>query len=136
MSVIINNKNNMIRKKQILIVDDNKITCDLMKNFLNINSSYDVICCYSGFECLRILQNYSIDLVIIDVNMPDLDGRFTVSNIRTSKKYGHIPVIMMSSNDYNNDSKNLKCDIFLQKPFSMFTMNKFIHKILNEKKDN
>jgi two-component system chemotaxis response regulator CheY len=97
-------------KKKILIVEDMEAVRNVIRNALIKN--YDTITASNGQEALKILQDSpsSIDLVLSDYNMPDLNGMQLLQEIRKSKNphIAGIPFIMLTSEDGVKDRKKAK----------------------------
>ncbi|QXM06497.1 response regulator [Crassaminicella indica] len=82
----------------ILIVDDTKFNLKYAKNILIENKiDCNIILANSGKEALAILDSEEIDIVILDIVMPEIDGIEVLKNIRKNTKYFNIPVIMFTS---------------------------------------
>lgn len=74
----------------------------------------------SGFEALRCLPRESFDLVVTDINMPDINGLELVSFIKGNDKYASIPLVIVSSEGSERDREKglgLGADAYLVKPF-------------------
>ena len=74
----------------------------------------------SGFEALRFLPRDSFDLVVTDINMPDINGLELVSFIRNNEKYAEIPLVIVSTEGSERDRDKglgLGADAYLVKPF-------------------
>lgn len=74
----------------------------------------------SGFEALRLLPREAFDLVIVDINMPDINGLELVSFMRRSEAHVRTPVVMISTEASDTDRKRglaLGANAFLRKPF-------------------
>lgn len=74
----------------------------------------------SGFEALRFLPRESFDLVVTDINMPDINGLELVSFIRNNEKYSDIPLVIVSTEGSDRDRDKglgLGADAYLVKPF-------------------
>lgn len=59
--------------KKILIVDDEKEIVDLLEVYLS-NDGYSVYKCYNGLEAMKCIKQSQIDLAILDIMLPDIDG--------------------------------------------------------------
>ena len=74
----------------------------------------------SGFEALRCLPREDFDLVVTDINMPDINGLELVSFIKNNEKYAGIPLVIVSTEGSERDrDKGLRlgADAYLVKPF-------------------
>lgn len=101
----------------ILVVDDDKEIVSAIEIYL-IKEGYNVLKAYDGNECLNILKNNDIHLIILDIMMPNKDGIETLSELR--KDY-NIPVIMLSAKSEDTDKitgLNIGADDYLTKPFN------------------
>ena len=74
----------------------------------------------SGFEALRCLPRESFDLVVTEINMPDINGLELVSFIKNNERYASIPLLIVSTEGSERDRKKgleLGADAYLVKPF-------------------
>lgn len=102
---------------KILIVDDEKGIRDVLKEYAEFNG-YEVFEATNGFESVSIAKNNEIDLIVMDIMMPGLDGFSAVKEI---KKHKDIPTIMLSARGEEYDKLfgfELGIDDFVTKPFS------------------
>lgn len=105
----------------ILIVDDDPMNCDLLARRL-VQEGYDVIQAYSGNDALaKLRSDLKIDVVLLDVLMPDLGGFEVLVTIKGDEKLRHLPVIMISALDQLESV--VRCiengaDDYLGKPFN------------------
>jgi PleD family two-component response regulator len=80
--------------KSILIVDDSAL---LLRNVrAMLNSLYNVYVATSGEQALKVLKKNPVDLVILDYEMPEWDGKRTLEEIRQDKELKDIPVIFLT----------------------------------------
>ncbi|MEF2952935.1 VanR-ABDEGLN family response regulator transcription factor [Blautia sp.] len=103
-------------KEQILIVDDEKEIADLVTLYLE-NEGFSVFKFYSSTEALECIHTQSIDLAILDIMMPEIDGLKLCQIIR--KQYNY-PIIMLTAKSTELDKINglmLGADDYLTKPF-------------------
>ncbi|UYZ33685.1 response regulator transcription factor [Clostridium beijerinckii] len=107
----------MEKKKSILVVDDEKDIREVIEIYL-INEGFEVITACDGLEALEKLKNEAIDLIILDIMMPKLDGIRTCLKIREEKK---MPIIMLSAKSEDSDKilgLNIGADDYVVKPFN------------------
>jgi two-component system sensor histidine kinase/response regulator len=83
----------------ILIVDDIENNLFALRSLIEANFDANIIEASSGEQVLRIVSEQSVDLVLMDVMMPGMDGFETAKLIKNRPKTAHIPVIFISAND-------------------------------------
>lgn len=101
----------------ILVVDDEILIRNVIKEYL-LNEGYKVLEAEDGFDALRVLSDNKVDLIVLDIMMPKMDGFTCLSEIRKTK---NIPVIMLSARKEETDKLNsfdLGVDDYVTKPFS------------------
>ena len=104
-------------KENILIIEDEKEIADLIEIYL-VNEGYEVYKAYSGEEGLKVLAEQQIQLVILDIMMPGIDGLEVCRIIRRDK---NIPILMLSANSEDMDKilgLSTGADDYLTKPFN------------------
>ena len=87
----------MSKKRKILIVDDEKGVCDLLKEFFE--SQYQVEVAYDGKECLEKVSAFQPDCILLDLKMPGMGGK-EVLKIIHSVKPGIIIIFVTGTHDY------------------------------------
>jgi len=107
--------------KTILCVDDDPQIREMIKTYLTAKG-YSVITSSDGWDCLREIIVKKPDLILMDINMPKLDGLNTLDMIKMTRIDNHIPIILVSGEgDRETITKAAKlgADDFLVKPFSL-----------------
>ena len=102
---------------KILVVDDEVEIADLIEVYLN-NENYSVFKFYSAKEALECINTTNLDLAILDVMLPDIDGYTLCQKIRTRHTY---PIIMLTAKSEESDELlgfELGVDEYISKPFS------------------
>lgn len=102
----------------ILIIDDDKINLSAAKKALS--EKYKITAVTSGAQALQFLQNNTCDLILLDINMPEMDGFEVMSKIRDDLDRSDIPIIFLTSdNDPQTESRCLEAGAmdFISKPF-------------------
>ena len=89
---------------KILVVDDSHDTTWLLKRTL-IEENYDVEIALNGLEGLRMAYNYRLDLVLLDVMMPEMDGFEVCRRLKGSDSTRLIPVILVARNEASSGEK-------------------------------
>ncbi len=105
---------------QLMIVDDSEFMRRFLSKFLGKKLQITVVS--DGVEALQKLQNgYRPDVVLADINMPNMNGFEFLEHMQASPLYQSVPVIMLSSNDDSNDrikSLRLGAVDYIVKPFN------------------
>ena len=113
---------------RILVVDDDKMNIMMATRILNTKYS-DVVAVSSGEECLKELNDGEYDLVLLDIEMPGMDGFTTLERIRALNNGDDIKVIFLSASmdsEQEERAKALKAIDFIKKPFMP---NLFLEKV-------
>lgn len=106
-----------MEKQRILIVDDEEDIRDLLEIYL-INEGYNVIKTADGIEAIDVLGKEEVDLIILDIMMPKMDGIQACMKIRKDK---NVPIIMLSAKSEDIDKilgLNTGADDYVTKPFN------------------
>ncbi len=118
-------------QKKILIVDDEPMNIKMVEVILKDTPMYQVVGATSGMEALKMLDAHEIDLILLDVKMPEMDGFATMELIR--QKY-NMPIVLMTG-DRNiatiERATKLGVDDYLTKPFLPLALKEIIHSTLN-----
>ena len=117
-------------QKNILLIEDNVGDAVLLKeafNCVNIDQSIEVIT--DGANALGALENYAQldgfdrpDLVLLDLNLPGLDGKKILNSIRNNQAWQAVPIIVLSSSSAPTDiadAYNLRANAYVVKPTEM-----------------
>jgi CheY-like chemotaxis protein len=119
--------------KKIMVVDNEPDIVDLTRTVLELGG-YNVIPAYSGEECLRKIENESVDLILLDIMMPGMSG-WDVFN-RIKKKRSDIKVAFMSVLEISDKRKQVLLDEgladYIMKPFDKETLLKKVDTILKD----
>ena len=119
----------------ILIVDDEKTIVDVVEVYL-LNAGYNVSKAYDGKEALDKFYNENIDLIILDLMLPDISGE---EICRTVKNKSNVPIIMLTAKiDEDNilEGFSLGADDYVVKPFSVKQLVARVSAVLRRGKEN
>jgi len=89
---------------RVLAVDDEFEVLSAIKMRLEANN-YEVILAVDGLEALYKARNNKVDLIILDLMLPKMDGYKVCRMLKFDKKYKHIPIIMFTARDKESDLK-------------------------------
>lgn len=121
----------MNRNASILICDDDEDDLYLVKSVFNDTKfGNQTVYLKNGVELLDYLQNYkgetSIGLILLDLNMPKMDGRETLKVIKNTAEFRHIPVVILTTSNAPQDIEQcyeLGANCFITKPSSYEGLN-------------
>ncbi|MDD6102139.1 MAG: diguanylate cyclase [Clostridiales bacterium] len=117
--------------KHILVVDDNKVNLVAAKNFLS--GTYKVTAVTMGAQALKFLENNKVDLILLDKNMPEMDGFEVMEKLKEKNNTRDIPVVFLTAeNDSGVEAKCIRAGAFdfIAKPFVPEVMLSRIAKVL------
>ncbi len=107
--------------QRILIVEDSETMRSLLTSSLEeLDVPVKITEAASGFDALRLLPREDFDLVVTDINMPDINGLELVSFVRSNERFESIPVVIVSTEGSERDRDKgleLGADAYLVKPF-------------------
>lgn len=122
-----------------LVIEDNENNRELI-SFILENSGYSVVMAENGLEGLKLADSESpLDFIILDVQLPDIDGFEVLKEIRANKKLEDIPVIIMTSYDLSGDKKRMKAlgaNLYVEKPIDPVNIIKEIKLTLDNINSN
>ncbi|MBO4780237.1 MAG: response regulator [Selenomonadaceae bacterium] len=107
-------------QKVILVIDDDEMNLQIAKMILERKLSCEVISVSSGMAGIEVLRSQRVNLVLLDVMMPDLDGIETLKEIRADEKIKNVPVMMLTaSGDVENVRRSAELGVrdYIKKPF-------------------
>lgn len=122
--------------QRILIVEDSETMRSLLASSLEeLDVPVKVSEAASGFEALRVLPREDFDLVVTDINMPDINGLELVSFIRSNERYREIPLVIVSTEGSERDRDRgleLGADAYLVKPFDPDALRQVVGDLLSQ----
>lgn len=119
-------------KTTILYVEDNQDNRTLVRRIL-MSQDYDVLEAVDAFEALAILKKSRPDLILMDINMPDMDGYTLTAKIKSMPGFERIPILALTANVMRGDKeKTLEagCDGYIQKPLDIDQLVREVERFL------
>ena len=119
--------------RKILVVDDDPTMVKLINVNLKLNN-YEVIEALSGGQALEELANEPLDLVVLDIMMPGVDGWEVLKRIRSDQKTEELPVILVTAKTQDSDvirGWELGADEYVIKPFNPLLLVEVIKMVLD-----
>ncbi|MBI5484766.1 MAG: response regulator [Deltaproteobacteria bacterium] len=118
--------------KTVLVVEDNKDNLEIITYSLQ-RAGYQVIAAESGEDGVEQAIVRRPFLIIMDINLPGIDGIEAIKRIRASEADGSIPIVAITSHAMRGDREKIMaagCNGYFEKPFDPITIVDQIHKII------
>ena len=119
-------------KATILYVEDNPDNRTLVRRIL-LSENYAMLEAVNAYEALNILKDNRPDLILMDINMPDMDGYTLTAKIRALPGFERIPILAVTANVMRGDKeKTLEagCDGYIQKPLDIDQLIREVERFL------
>lgn len=123
-----------MEKKRILVVEDEESLLKLETILLTIKG-FEVVGALTGGKALNILNHEKIDLVLLDIMLPDIDGFEVCGRIKNDQRTANIPVVILTAKKSPEDlERGKKCgsDAYLTKPFKSAMIIDVIENLLRK----
>jgi CheY-like chemotaxis protein len=107
-------------KHRILVVDDNPDSVTIMRGILE-GRGYEVASAAGGVEALQFLATETVDIVLLDVMMPEMSGMEVLQRIKDDAATGRLPVILVTAKTQDEDvlsGYQYGADYYITKPFT------------------
>jgi signal transduction histidine kinase len=118
--------------KQILVVEDQPVNQKLLRMLLE-KKGFDVDTAWNGIEAVEKCSKKTWDLILMDIQMPEMDGVEAVRKIRTLKNFGQIPIVALTAYAMKGDDEKFLSEGFtdyLSKPVQMPRLDEILRKNL------
>lgn len=115
---------------RVLLVEDNNLNQKIVSQML-INYGFEITVANNGLECLRLLQEMHFNIILMDMQMPVMDGYEATRMIRQYEALQHIPIIAMTAHAMNGDREKCLasgCTSYIAKPFKAEELAREIRK--------
>lgn len=109
----------------ILVVDDNGKNRELIADYFSNQKRVYIFMAENGNEALELIKTEKIDIVLLDIKIPFLDGAEVTKIMKSNEHYCSIPIIIITSDitqESRNELQEKKCDAYLLKPISQKTL--------------
>ena len=107
--------------KRVLIVEDNELNMKLFNDLLEANG-YGTIQTRSGVEAVELARKHRPDLILMDIQLPEVSGLEVIRWIKDDETLKHIPVIAITAFAMKGDEEKIRqggCEAYLSKPISV-----------------
>ncbi len=121
--------------KSVLVVEDSVTTRAMIRAVIeDMSEDFNTLEAATGFEALKMLPQESFDLIITDINMPDVNGLELINFVKSNPNYNHIPMVIVTTEKSSEDKERgmaLGASAYVTKPFRPEELQEVIDKILN-----
>lgn len=123
-------------ERTVLVVDDSPTVVKFVSYSLK-NSGFSVVTATDGMDAIEKVSSLgsTVDLVITDLNMPNMDGYELISVLRQSEEYSKTPIIILSSEEDEDDKRlgsEVGADSYLTKPFKSSLLLREVKKFIKQ----
>lgn len=118
--------------KTVLVVEDSATTRALIRAVVDELGEFEIVEASSGFEALKMLPLQEYNLILTDINMPDINGLELISFVKSNPRYKDIPIVIISTERSEEDKKRgmaLGASEYITKPFKSHELQAVIEKI-------
>lgn len=119
--------------KNILVVEDSSTTRSMIRAALEEMEDFTSVEAGTGFEALKTLPTQNFDLIITDINMPDINGLELISFVKNHPSYKEIPLLIVSTERSEEDMKRgmeLGASGYITKPFRPEDLREIVRRTL------
>ena len=119
-------------KEKILVVDDEEDILELVHFNLG-REGFEVICVASGEQALEKLKHHPVDLIVLDLMLPGIDGYTVARRVKSDPQNQHIPIVMLTAKGAESDvvtGLEMGAEDYITKPFSPRILLARIHTVL------
>jgi Response regulator containing a CheY-like receiver domain and an HD-GYP domain len=117
---------------RILVVDDNPMNLELTRATLEL-SGFEVVTAINGSEALHIAEVESVDLILMDLRMPVMDGRQSMTALRANPVTAHIPIVVLTASAMKGERElmlTVGFDGYIDKPIDVRTFADTVSRLL------
>jgi two-component system, cell cycle response regulator DivK len=121
-------------QKSILIVEDNELNMKLFADLLEAHG-YRTLQTRSGFEALELARSHKPDLILMDIQLPEVSGIEVTRWIKDDETLRHIPVVAITAFAMKGDEEKIRqggCEAYLSKPISIVKFLETVRSYLHE----
>lgn len=124
---------NPIYMKNILIVEDSSMTRSMIRAVVEELDDVEIVEAVSGFDALKQLPQREFNLIITDINMPDINGLELINFVKKDARYKDIPMIIVSTEKSEEDKKrgmSIGANAYVTKPFKPEQLQEKVNALL------
>jgi two-component system alkaline phosphatase synthesis response regulator PhoP len=122
-----------LAKKNILVIEDNHAILDVITLILE-SEAFNVAGLNKGADFIKHVTEFKPDVIVMDIMLPDIDGRILLKELKDNPLTSHIPALMISAryNENNYMLDDVTADDFMAKPFNIDDLMDKIYALLRK----
>ena len=125
-------------KPTLLCIEDHPDNMMLIRRIFRPDS-YNLIAARNGVEGLSIVESQELDLILLDINLPDIDGYEITRRIRSSSKAAltQIPIVAVTANAMKGDAQKAiaaGCTLYMSKPINIVELSEKVDALVDQQK--
>ncbi|MEJ0094784.1 MAG: response regulator [Methylocella sp.] len=121
-------------KKTILIVEDNELNMKLFNDLLEAHG-FKTVQTRNGFDVVELARSHRPDLILMDIQLPEVSGLDVTKWLKSDEDLRHIPVIAITAFAMKGDEEKIRqggCEAYLSKPISIVKFLETVRNYLHE----
>ncbi len=122
-------------KTRIAMIDDDKDLSSLVKDAFN-SEKFQIECAYTGADGIRLIEDLNPDLILLDIQLPDMSGWDVCERLRSHDAFRKVPIMMISGKFGLPEDKakglQMGADDYIDKPFSLAVLKTKIEVLLRK----
>ena len=122
----------MMMSKKVLIVEDNELNMKLFHDLLD-SQGYETLQTREGLQALALARQYRPDLILMDIQLPEISGLEVTKWLKDDEELAHIPVIAVTAFAMKGDEERIRqggCEAYISKPISVMHFLETVRKHL------
>jgi two-component system, cell cycle response regulator DivK len=122
------------RTKTVLIVEDNELNMKLFHDLLDVNG-YATVRARNGLEVLDLARAHRPDLILMDIQLPEVSGLDVTRWLKEDPQLAHIPVIAVTAFAMKGDEERIRsggCEAYISKPISVVTFLETVRRFIGD----
>lgn len=124
-------------QRTVLIVEDNELNMKLFHDLLAAHG-YQTIQTRNGFDALELARKHKPDLVLMDIQLPEVSGLEVTKWLKDDDNLRHIPVIAVTAFAMKGDEERIRsggCEAYISKPISVMAFLETVHRFAGQPKN-
>ncbi len=120
--------------KKILIVEDNDLNLKLFRDLLMAHN-YEIVETKDGLEAIRLARSENPDLILMDIQLPEVSGLDVTRRLKADADVSHIPIVAVTAFAMKDDEEKILaagCEAYISKPISIVPFLNTVRKFLGE----